>query len=36
MDDFTTATTTVPEPGTQLMLGIGLLVLVTGRRRSAR
>lgn len=38
MDDFTTtaATTTVPEPGTQLTLGIGLLALVVARRRSAR
>ncbi|SFU81828.1 PEP-CTERM sorting domain-containing protein [Pseudoduganella namucuonensis] len=38
MDDFTTtaAATTVPEPGTQLTLGIGLLALVVARRRSAR
>ncbi|MEO8316523.1 MAG: PEP-CTERM sorting domain-containing protein [Pseudomonadota bacterium] len=37
MDDFTTTTaTTVPEPGTQLMLGIGLLALVAGRRRASR
>ena len=37
MDDFTTtAAATVPEPGTQLMLGIGLLALVAGRRRFAR
>ncbi|MFJ1468492.1 PEP-CTERM sorting domain-containing protein [Massilia orientalis] len=37
MDDFTTAAAaaTVPEPGTQLMLGIGLLALVAGRRRSS-
>lgn len=37
MDDFTTtAATSVPEPGTGLMLGIGLLALAAGRRRSAR
>ena len=40
MDDFTTSAATataVPEPGTGLMLGIGLLTLVmVGRRRSSR
>jgi hypothetical protein len=37
MDDFTTtAAATVPESGTQLMLGISLLALVAGRRRFAR
>jgi hypothetical protein len=38
MDDFTTTTAaaTVPEPGTQLILGIGLLALVASRRRFAR
>ncbi len=38
MDDFTTPTAavTVPEPGTHVMLGIGLLVLVAVRRRFAR
>jgi hypothetical protein len=36
MDDFTTAAATVPEPGTGLMLGIGLLALVAGRRRFPR
>jgi hypothetical protein len=37
MDDFaTTAAATVPEPGAQLILGIGLLALVAGRRRFAR
>lgn len=37
MDDFTTtAAATVPEPGTRLMLGIGLAALVAGRRKSAR
>ena len=37
MDDFTTsAAAQVPEPGTPLMLAIGVLALLTGRRRSAR
>ena len=38
MDEFTTTTAavTVPERGTQLMPGIGLLALVAGRRRFAR
>ncbi len=41
MDDFTTTTATsvaapVPEPGTPLMLALGLLTLVAARRRSAR
>lgn len=35
MDDFTAAAP-VPEPGTPLMLGIGMLVLVVARRRSSR
>ena len=37
MDDFTTIDAAqVPEPGTPLMLAIGLLALMAGRRRSAR
>lgn len=36
MDDFTTADAAVPEPATGLMLGIGLLALVAGRRRAVR
>lgn len=36
MDDFTTSDAKLPEPGTQLMLAIGLLALVAGRRRPAR
>jgi hypothetical protein len=35
MDDFTAAAA-VPEPGTPLMLGIGMLVLMAWRRRSSR
>ncbi|MES2349752.1 MAG: PEP-CTERM sorting domain-containing protein [Pseudomonadota bacterium] len=37
MDDFTTTVAApVPEPGTSLMLAVGLLTLVAARRRSAR
>ncbi|MEO7497365.1 MAG: PEP-CTERM sorting domain-containing protein [Massilia sp.] len=38
MDDFTTTTgaAAVPEPGTALMLAIGLLALLMGRRRTSR
>ena len=37
MDDFTaSAAAQVPEPGTPLMLAIGVLALLAGRRRAAR